>query len=133
MKNGNKKTVEKFLLKSLKLLQKSSFKQHTNLIQLAVLNSTPTFKLNKQSVKRGKRKSKKDVPAFIKTDSLRTTLSIKCLKNASIKRQNVTGFAKNFSQEILDASELKGQSIEKKNELQKQILINKRYLFKFRW
>lgn len=134
MKNGNKKTSEKILLKSLKILQKLSIKKHTNLIQLAVVNSTPTFKINKQNIKKGKRKSLKETPIFIKTSLLRTTLAIKCLKDASyIKNFSLSYFAKNFSQEILSTASLKSNSIEKKNILQKQILINKKYFFKFKW
>lgn len=134
MKNGNKKTSEKILLKSLKILQKSSIKRHINLIQLSVINSTPIFKVNTQTIKKGKRKSKKEIPTFVKTSLLRLTLALKCLKTASsVKNFNFSYFAKNLVQEILKTSESKSYSIDKKNELQKQILNNKKYFFKFRW
>ena len=133
MNSGNKRTGEKILMKSLKLLQKSTVKKHINLIQLAVINATPTFKVNQQLLKKGKRKSKKDIPTFITNDSLRTMLSLKFIKNASIKSQSSACFYENLTQEILASSTLKSQSVEKKNELQKRTLINKRYLSKFRW
>jgi len=133
MVSGNKKTGEKILIKSLKLLQRSVIKNHINLIQLAVINTTPTFKINQQLLKKGKRKSKKDIPTFITNDLLRIMLSLKFIKGASTKSQISTSFYKNLTQEIVASSALKSQSIEQKNELQKQTLINKRYLSKFRW
>jgi ribosomal protein S7 len=133
MNSGNKRTGEKILMKSLKLLQKLTAKKHINLIQLAVINATPTFKVNQQLLKKGKRKSKKDIPTFITNDSLRTMLSLKFIKAASSKSQSSAYFYENLTQEILASSTLKSQSVEKKNELQKRTLINKRYLSKFRW
>jgi ribosomal protein S7 len=133
MKSGNKKTGEKILLKSLKFLQKSTFKKHTDLIQLAIINSTPTFKVNQQILKKGKRKSTKDIPTFIKNNSLRIVLALKFIKESSNKSQSFSYFYQNLAKEILLSSELKGQSIEKKGELHQQILLNKKYLFKFRW
>lgn len=133
MFDGNKKTGEKILLKSIKLLQKLTSKKHTSLVQTAIMNSTPTFKINHQAVKKGKRKSIKEIPTFIINDSLRTMSSLKFIKTSSSKLQSSTCFYKTFTKEIFLASQLKSNSVEKKTELQKQILINKRYLSKFRW
>jgi ribosomal protein S7 len=133
MSCGNKKTGEKILLKSFKLIQKSTNKNSTNLLQQAVINSTPTFKVNQQLVKKGKRKSQKDIPTFIINDSLRTVLSLKFIKSTSSQNQEFKGFYKKLAEEILAASSNKSKSVEKKNELHKQILMNKRYLVKFRW
>ncbi len=52
MLSGKKTTCEKVVLKSVKLLQKSTIKNCRSVIQLAVINSTPTFKLNEQAVKK---------------------------------------------------------------------------------
>jgi len=52
MKNGKKHTGEKNLLKSSKLLQKSSRKNFQNLVQLAIINTTSAFKLNEQVLKK---------------------------------------------------------------------------------
>ena len=133
MSSGNKRTGERIIKKSLKLLQKSTTKNHIDLIQLSVINATPTFKVNQQLLKKGKRKSKKEIPTFITNDSLRIMLALKFIKAASTKKQSSSCFYKNFIQEILGTLSMKSQSIEKKNELQKQTLINKRYLSKFRW
>ena len=61
MESGKKKTGEKILLKFLKLLQKSTDKNFKVLLQSAIIHSTSTFKLNEQSIKKGKRKAKKSL------------------------------------------------------------------------
>ena len=133
MINGEKKTSEKILLKALKALQKSTNKNSKDLLQRFVINSTSTFKLNEQVVKKGKRKVTKSTPSFILNDSLRISTSLKSIKRVLKKNKQSNLFYSRLAEEILSASELKGQVVEKKNELQKQILLNKRYLSKFRW
>jgi ribosomal protein S7 len=134
MNRGNKRTSENILTKSLKLLQKSTTKNHISLIQMSVINATPIFKVNEQSLKKGKRKSKKETPIFIASDSLRIMLALKFIRRASTKKQTSVNFYKTLTNELLDASSLdNSQSVEQKNELQKKTLLNKRYLSKFRW
>jgi ribosomal protein S7 len=59
MNNGSKKTSESILFKSFKKLQKSSKKQSKKVFQLAIINSTPIFKLHKiENKKQRKKKSK---------------------------------------------------------------------------
>ena len=133
MKNGGKHRSEKILLKSSKLLQKSSKKSFKNLVQLAIINTTSTFKLNEQVMKKGRRKSKKVTPSFIIKDSLRIMTALKYIKTTIRKNKNSTNFHKSLVKEILVSSCLKGQSVEQKTKLQAQILLNKRYLSKFKW
>jgi ribosomal protein S7 len=133
MKNGKKHTGEKILLKSSKLLQKSSKKVFQNLFQLAIINTASTFKLNEQVMKKGKRKSKKIIPFFIIKDSLRIMAALKYIKITVSKTKSANHFYKSFGKEILAASLSKGNSIDQKTKLQTQILLNKRYLSKFRW
>ncbi len=133
MVSGKKSTGEKILLKSAKKLQKLSTKHFKTLIQMAIINSTSTFKLNEQIMKKGKRKTVRSVPSFVATDQYRIMLSLKLMKNASLKSKGSNSFYENLSNEILMASSLKGQSINIKTDLQKQILANKRYLAKFYW
>ena len=133
MKNGKKHTSEKILLKSSKFLQKSSKKSFQNIVQLAIINTTSAFKLNEQVMKKGKRKSKKVTPSFIIKDSLRIMTALKFFRNTVQKNKNSTSFYKNLANEILASSSLKSQSIEQKTKLQTQILLNKRYLSKFKW
>ena len=133
MISGKKKTGEKVLLKFAKLLQKSTNKNFKSLVQLAIVNSTPTFKLNEQILKKGKRKTIKSTPSFITSDSLRIMTSLKFIRNAVAKNKSSVYFYESLVNEIMASSALKSQAVDKKNELQKQILINKRYLSKFRW
>jgi ribosomal protein S7 len=133
MKHGKKKTAEKILIKSLKLIQKFNKKNHKNLIKDSVINVTPTFKINKQSSKRGKRKVEKEIPAFVKNDSLRTVLSVNFLVSASLKNKDLKTFYRKLAQEVIKTSLQKSKSIEQKTEMQKQVLMQKRYLLKFRW
>ena len=133
MRNGKKHTGEKNLLKSSKLLQKSSRKNFQNLVQLAIINTTSAFKLNEQVMKKGKRKSKKVTPSFIIKDSLRVMTALKFVRNTVQKNKSSANFYEILANEILASSSLKSQSIEQKSKLQTQILLNKRYLSKFKW
>jgi len=133
MISGKKNTGEKILLKFAKRLQKSNNKHFKKLVQVAIINSTPTFKLNEQVVKKGKRKAIRSNPSFIMTDSLRIMTSLKSIKRSVVKSKNSNQFYEALANEISLASNLKGQFVDKKIELQKQILTNKRYLSKFRW
>jgi ribosomal protein S7 len=133
MSSGKKNTGEKILLKFSKKLQKLSNKHFKSIVQLAIINSTSTFKLNEQIVKKGKRKAIRHIPSFITTDSLRIMISLKLIRRSATKNKTSNQFYESFVNEMLMASSLKGQSVERKTELQKQILANKRYLANFRW
>ena len=133
MISGKKSTGEKILLKSVKKLQKLSTKHFKTLIQMAIINSTSTFKLNEQIVKKGKRKTVRSIPSFVATDQFRIMLSLKLIKDAARKGKGSNEFYESLSNEIIMASSLRGQSINVKTDLQKQILANKRYLAKFHW
>jgi ribosomal protein S7 len=133
MTSGKKNTAEIILLKFAKKLQKSSDKRFKTLVQLALINSTFTFKLNEQTVKKGKKKTVKNIPSFITTNSSRVILSFKVFKTVAIKNKKSNYFYESLSEEILMASNLKGQIVDKNVDLQKQVLANKRYLSKFHW
>ena len=131
--SGRKKTGEKILLKFAKRLQKSTNKNTKNIIQHAIINVTPTFKLNEQVVKKGKRKAVRVSPSFLVNDSLRLMTSLKSIKRAATKNQKPVQFYEKLVNEFISSFEMKGSAIDAKNELQKQIVFNKRYLSKFRW
>lgn len=133
MKNGKKYTGEKILLKLSKSLQKSTQKNFQIIIQLAIINITPAFKLNEQITKMGKRKSKEMVLSFIVKDSLRIMNALKSIKNVVQKDKSSSSFSKKLNKEILEASAVRGLSVEQKTKLQNQISLNKRYLAQFRW
>jgi ribosomal protein S7 len=133
LNRGNKKTGEKIFLKSLKLLQKQTNKNHKDLLQLAIINSTPTFKINIQTSKKGKRKTQKELPTFINNDKDRINLSIKFIVESSLKKKVFNRLYCQLTHEILANTYDNSDAIEQKNELQKQIVLKKRYLHKFRW
>jgi len=133
MISGKKKTGEKILLKVAKRLQKSTGKNLRNLIQLSIINTTSTFKLNEQVVKKGKRKAVRFNPSFISTDPLRIATSLKSIKKVSSKNQKAAYSYEKLTNEILASFILKSQAVDQKNEVQTRILTNKRYLSKFRW
>ena len=133
MKNGKKSTGEKILVKSLKSLQKSTVKKPLTVLQSAIINASSTFKVNEQSVKKGKRKAIKIVPSFIISDSLRITTALKLIKSVATKNKNSNHLYQNLLTESLSTAGLRSQAIDKKNDVQKQILLNKRYLARFRW
>lgn len=114
MKNGKKRTSEKILLRSSKLLQKSSSKNFQNLVQLAIINTTSAFKINEQVMKKGKRKSKKVTPSFIVKDSLRIMTALKFIRNTVQRNKSSTSLYKDLANEILASFSSKSQSIEQK-------------------
>lgn len=133
MQNGKKRTGEQILLKLSKTLQKSTSKNFQSLVHLAFINLVPAFKLSEQTMKKGKRKSKKIIPSFITKDSLRIMTALKSLRNIAQKDRSSDKFYKSMSKEILDTSSLKSKSLEQKIKLQNQVLLNRRYLAKFKW
>jgi len=133
MHSGKKTTSEKILLKSVKRVQKQSVKNFKQQLKSALINTTPTFKVNEQIVKRGKRKSVKVVPSFISGDTLRLTSALKLLKTSAVKSRKSQPFYVSLVDEILSASISKSMAVDKKAEIQSQVLLNKRYLSKFRW
>jgi ribosomal protein S7 len=133
MKSGKKKTVEKILLKFVKTFQKSNNKKFTALFHSAIINTTPVFSVNTQVVKRGKRKTTKDVPSFLSNHSTRISNSINFFKQSVIKDKKTAHFYKMLAKEVLNSSSTNSNSIVKKTDLQNQVLLNKRYWSNFKW
>jgi small subunit ribosomal protein S7 len=131
--NGKKKISENIILKSFKCLQKESTKETKKVFQLAIINTSPTFKIHKISNKKKKKGQKfREIPAFISTADSRSSLAIKFLLKDSTKKPYKKIFD-NLAKEIITAAKLQGNSINSKNELQKQVL-DKRHFFKYyRW
>ena len=131
--NGKKETGEKNLLKSIKELQKNSTKKSNSIFQLALIYSTPIFKLHRIKKRKKKNTTEKfrEIPGFIKNKNARTSLAIKFII-LNIKKKNES-FYKKFNKEILLNAKNKGVSIEIKNDLQKSVLTKKRYFLYYRW
>lgn len=134
MRNGEKKTSEKLLLQSLKELQKTSSKQTKNLIKLALTQTTPIFKLQKIENKKQRKKNRKikEVPFFILNNETRLSLAIKFILKV-IKKKKAKNFYTKLNQEILQNIKMEGEASEVKNNLQKQVLLNKRYFYFYKW
>lgn len=133
MSHGNKKTCEKIFLKSLKELQKNSSKQSKELVKLAIIFSTPTFKLHEMTnnkLKKRNRKTKK-IPSFISNKKSRTSLAIKFILSTIKKKSNP--FYTKLNQEILLNAQNKGEAINIKNDIQKQVMFNKHFFLFYRW
>ena len=128
MLNGNKKTCEKFFLKSLKLIQKFSIKNHKNLIKLAIINSTPAIAI--KQIKKKRKKNIKEFP-FLLSKKIRISLAVKDILTTSKKKES-----KNLDiilkQKIIESSQHKSTTIDKKNALQEYALSKKKYIH-YRW
>ena len=132
LKNGNKKTCEKILLKSLKNIQKNSLKSYKKVLKIAIINSASVFRITKLKQKKRKKKSVKEIPTFILNNFERISWSLKAILIYS-KKQNANNFYKKLKQEIIINSKNKGNAVDKKIDLHKQILPKKRLLLYFRW
>jgi ribosomal protein S7 len=132
---GKKSIGEKIVLKSLKTLQKSSYKQSKDLVKLAIIFSTPTFKLNKISQKKRKKKKNqkvKEVPAFISLEATRISAAIKLILT-STKKAKTEKLPSKLRKELLLSSQCKGEAVKSKMDIQKQVLSNKRLFSYFKW
>lgn len=133
MKSGKKKTVEKVLLKFVKIFQKFNNKKFETLFHYSIINTTPVFFVNTRVVKKGKKKSIKDVPSFLLNDSVRIKNSIHFFKESVIKEKKNGHFYKMLAREVLNSSSTSSTSITRKSEVQNQVLLNKRYWSNFKW
>lgn len=132
-KNGEKKTSEKILFKSLKKLQKDSNKPAKDVLKTALVLSTPVFKVHVIENKKQRKKNRKikKIPYFIVNNNSRISLAIKFIMK-SINNKSKPLYSK-LQNEILLTSQQKGDSINFKKELQKQVLINKKYFNFYKW
>lgn len=129
--NGRKETGEKNLVKGFKKLQKNYKKKTHEIFQLAIIYSISIFKIHKVKNKKNKTNEFKEIPGFIKNNKTRTSLAIKTLL-LHTNTQN-EAFAKKLTKEILITSKNKGNNVEKKNEVQKNILNQKHFFRYYKW
>ena len=131
---GKKNKSETIVLKILKILQINSKKSSKKLFQIALVSSTPIFKIN--TIKQKKRKKKKQklkiIPAFISSKTSRIFFAIKFILKTTKKKKNQSLFQK-LPNEILISSKNKSQTIETKKENQKQAFSNRHLLKYYRW
>lgn len=129
---GKKHTSEKIFLKSLKELQKDSKKQSEKLLKLAIISSSPVFKLHIFTQKKRKKKKGREIPAFINKTKIRVSLAIKNILIVA-KKKKIHNIYLSLKQELLLTAQGKSETIEYKNITQEQILTKKHLLRYYRW
>lgn len=132
--NGKKNKSEKIVCKSIKDLQAISKKSSKKLVQLALVSTTPIFKISTITQKKRKKKKQKSriIPTFIATKTSRTSFAIKFIVKTAKKRKNQTLLQK-LSEEILLTLNGKSNAVEIKEETQKQVFLNRTLFQYYRW
>ncbi len=134
MKNGQKRTSEKFLLQAVKLLQKKYVKNSVELFKSSLINTSPVFLMHTRVLKKGKkRRLKREFPAFLSSYSSRVKNSISFIKKSIIMERKTSQFYRIFSKEIVKSSSIDSISIAKKVDVQNQVLSTRRYWVNFKW
>jgi small subunit ribosomal protein S7 len=132
MIHGNKETCENVFLKSSKLLQKSLIKNNHEVIKIGIINSSPIVNIKQMRFKKGKKNSVKKYP-FVLDFENRTALAIKfILETVKQKEKKSFYLYLNLTQEIEANSKNEGSAVKRKENLQKDTLLNKKYAY-YRW
>jgi len=126
MVSGNKTLCEKLILKTVKLIQKSSDKNFLDLFKLAVINSSPTLQTKK--IKR-KRKKLKEF-SYIPNEKTRIFLSLKLI--LGVLKKDSKNFHNKLKHEIFEISKNNSNINKIKENNQEQSLKLKKYSH-FRW
>ena len=130
MVNGKKETTEKHFLKSFKQLQKSLNKNVVNITKIGIINSKPIVSINNIKTKKKKKNIKEYsiVLEFEKRLSLAIKFSLSITKNKDINLPlyNI------LKQELVYNSQNNSNATKKKENLQKNSLLNKKYAY-YRW
>lgn len=128
MSKGHKRTAEKLLFKSFKLIQKNSSKKLSkDVLKLALINTAPTVQIKK--IQRKKRKPV-EFPFLLKT-RLKLSYGIKNLIKFENKSFN-DSFYKSFNLILLNSSNKTGNNFNYKKQLHKEAFIKKKFA-NFRW
>jgi ribosomal protein S7 len=132
MINGNKEMCEIFFLKSSKLLQKSLIKNNKEIIKIGIINSSPVVNIKQVRLKKGKKKNVKKYP-FVLDPQNRISLAIKfILETIKQKGKKSSYLYINLKQEIEASSQNNSNAVTRKDNLQKDTLLNKKYSY-YRW
>ena len=132
LQDGRKQISEKILVKSFKSIQKSQKKSHTEIVKLAILNSTPMFRVIRLKNKRRKKSSVKEIPAFLSNYTYRTSWGLKYLVKTSTSKAS-SGMSNQLKHEIMSNVIHEGSAVIFKNELQNKALPKKKYFRHYRW
>jgi len=133
LKNGNKKTCEKVLLKSFKELQKKTKKPFKTVVKLSIINLTPVFRIiTLKNKKSKKQKFSKEVPMFVTKEMERISWGIKYLLYFTKSFYSLKTYKK-LHHEILSTVTGKGETAKTKIDYHKKAVFKKRFLSHFRW
>lgn len=132
MKNGAKKTSEKILLKSFKELQKFTKKQPINLLKLAIISTTPIFKIHKITNRKRKIQTVKEIPKIIFNQKTKISSAIKFILT-TLKTKKSIHFYSKLKKELIISAKNKGFAVQTKNKLQNKITVKKNFISYYRW
>ena len=128
MVNGNKRTSEKTLFKTLKLIQKSESKKNfETILKTSLINSSPLLYV--KQIKR-KRRRTFEFP-FLLNSKLKMSYAIKFLILNSRKKK-VEFFYKNFNTELMNSSKKTSLSVKQKIDLHKDGFATRKFA-NYRW
>ena len=130
---GRKKKSEKVLLKSIKSLQKQSLKSYKEIINLAVMNAIPIFKVSERRLKKTKKKKKLLVPFFLSNNCIRISTALKNIINNTRKISSNLPFYNNLNKELVLNAKKKCENIKIKNDTQRLAIEKKKFLDNYKW
>ena len=127
MLKGKKRTSEKLILKLLKRFQKSNSKKDSKeFLKTSLLNSSPSVQ-----IKQIKKKRKNIEFPFLLNDKLKISYGLKSLiKNSRIQKNQP--FYKSFQLELINSSNLSGNSVDNKKQIHENAFLKKKYS-NYRW
>jgi small subunit ribosomal protein S7 len=127
--HGKKQRSEKELLRCFKSLQRSQKnKCSIEIFKLSLKNASPFFQL--KTIKSKARKTSIEIP-YLLSEELRIFYGIKNLLTSSniLKKKN---FYRRLTDELILASNLKGQSIKNKKTMHEQAFLLRKFA-RYRW
>ena len=125
--SGNKRIVEKIVLKSVKFQQKSTYKNCRSLMHFIIISSAPIIKLSQYNFKKGKKIVIKTIPLFLENSFFRIKQSLKLMKYFTNINKRLKFIYKYFA-----LSTLQLKLLNTKNELVKQEQVKMQFSFKKR-
>jgi len=125
--NGKTSVSEKILLKSIKLLQKASTKNHKKIVKIALVNLTTLIKVKQLKQKRSRFK---EFP-FIINKKIRILQVFKQIFE-KLKNNAKTRIENQFVSEILQASKNVGINVNKRKSLYNYSFMKKKFAH-YRW
>lgn len=126
--NGNKRTSEKLLLKTLKLMQATHQKKDFEaILRTSLINSSPSLYI--KQIKR-RRRHVVEFP-FLLSSKLKITYALKCLIS-NTRKNSSKAFYESFNTELVDSSRKTSSTYKQKIDLHKTGFIKRKFA-NYRW